>query len=217
MGEEKQQKLLGFFEEKDGALLYRYDAERLRIEPWGENSFRVRAWKTADMPAENWALDELPEKTQSEPDEKLTTGVEIHAYSAEITNGKIKAVINNIGKLSFYNKEGKLLLEEYVRTREDMFASTTSALEVEAREFKPIIGGDYQLTMRFESDPKEKLYGMGQYQQKFLDIKGAELELAHRNSQASVRKSQLQQKHHHLAGTVRKKTGLLDYCRRHPG
>lgn len=186
MGEEKQQKLLGFFEEKDGALLYRYDAERLRIEPWGENSFRVRAWKTADMPAENWALDELPEKTQSEPDEKLTTGVEIHAYSAEITNGKIKAVINNIGKLSFYNKEGKLLLEEYVRTREDMFASTTSALEVEAREFKPIIGGDYQLTMRFESDPKEKLYGMGQYQQKFLDIKGAELELAHRNSQASV-------------------------------
>ena len=38
--EEKQQKLLGFFEEKDGALLYRYDAERLRIEPWGENSRR---------------------------------------------------------------------------------------------------------------------------------------------------------------------------------
>ena len=28
--------LLGYFEEKDGALLYRYDAERLIIEPWGE-------------------------------------------------------------------------------------------------------------------------------------------------------------------------------------
>ncbi|MFQ7549139.1 MAG: hypothetical protein ACLRMZ_00925 [Blautia marasmi] len=27
---------------------------------------------------------------------------------------------------------------------------------------------------------------MGQYQQKFLNVKGAELELAHRNSQASV-------------------------------
>ena len=67
-----------------------------------------------------------------------------------------------------------------------MFAETCSSLEVEAREFKPIIGGDYELTMRFESNPNEKIYGMGQYQQKFLDVKGAELELAHRNSQASV-------------------------------
>lgn len=110
----------------------------------------------------------------------------IHEYSAEITNGKIRAVINNIGKLFFYNQKGELLLEEYVRNREDMFADTTSSLEVEAREFKPIIGGDYELTMRFVSNPKEKLYGMGQYQQDFLNIKGAELELAHRNSQASV-------------------------------
>ncbi|MCA5010972.1 family 31 glucosidase, partial [Clostridioides difficile] len=96
-----------------------------------------------------------------------------------------KAVINNIGKLSFYNQKGELLLEEYVRNREDMFADTCSSLEIEAREFKPIIGGDYALTMRFVSDPKEKIYGMGQYQQNFLDLKGADLELAHRNSQAS--------------------------------
>ncbi|MFQ7549140.1 MAG: hypothetical protein ACLRMZ_00930 [Blautia marasmi] len=47
-----------------------------------------------------------------------------------------------------------MLLEEYVRNREDMFADTCSSLEVEAREFKPIIGGDYQLTMRFESNPR---------------------------------------------------------------
>ena len=40
--------------------------------------------------------------------------------------------------------------------------------------------------MRFESNRTEKLFGMGQYQQDFLDLKGAELELAHRNSQASV-------------------------------
>ena len=40
--------------------------------------------------------------------------------------------------------------------------------------------------MRFESNPEEKLYGMGQYQQPYLNIKGCELELAQRNSQASV-------------------------------
>lgn len=170
--------LLGYFEEKDGALYYRYDAERLIVEPWGTNSLRVRASKMAQMPEELWALEGKPELSGSK--------VTIHDYTAEITNGKIKAVINNIGKLSFYNQKGELLLEEYVRNREDMFADTCSSLEIEAREFKPIIGGDYALTMRFVSDPKEKIYGMGQYQQDFLDLKGADLELAHRNSQASV-------------------------------
>ena len=38
----------GFFERNGNALCYRYGAERLRIEPWGENSLRVRAWKQAE-------------------------------------------------------------------------------------------------------------------------------------------------------------------------
>ena len=53
-----------------------------------------------------------------------------------------------------------------------MFGNTCSSLEVEAREFKPITGGDYRLTMRFVSTPEEKIYGMGQYQQPYLDVKG---------------------------------------------
>ncbi len=170
--------LLGYFEEKEGALYYRYRDERIIVEPWGENSLRVRASKLPEMPQELWALDGKP----ADANAKVT----INEFSAEIVNGKIKAEINNIGKLLFYNQKGELLLEEFVRNREDMFAKTCSSLEMSAREFKPIIGGDYSLTMRFESNPNEKLYGMGQYQQKFLDVKGTELELAHRNSQASV-------------------------------
>ena len=170
--------LLGYFEEQDGGLLYRYDAERVLIQPWGENSLRVRASKMAQMPDELWALEGVPAGTDVK--------IEISSAGASISNGKIRAEVNNIGKLFFYNQKGELLLEEYVRNREDMFAKTTSSLEVEAREFKPIIGGDYQLTVRFESNPEEKLFGMGQYQQPFLDVNGAELELAHRNSQASV-------------------------------
>ena len=59
---------------------------------------------------------------------------------------------------------------------------------VEAREFKPHAGrDDFHLTMRLESiDRNEKIYGMGQYQQPYLDLKGLDLELAQRNSQASV-------------------------------
>ncbi|MDD2973290.1 MAG: glycoside hydrolase family 31 protein [Lachnospiraceae bacterium] len=169
--------LLGYFEEKEGALYYRYDAERVIIEPWGENSLRVRASKMPEMPCELWALEEQ---------KKTAAKIAIGQYEAEIVNGKIKAVVNNIGKLFFYNQRGELLLEEFVRNREDMFADTCSSLLIEAREFKPIIGGDYSLSMRFVSNPDERIYGMGQYQQDFLNLKGADLELAHRNSQASV-------------------------------
>ncbi|KAK5245777.1 hypothetical protein LTR40_012107, partial [Exophiala xenobiotica] len=76
---------------------------------------------------------------------------------------------------------------EYQRNRVDVEDPKCSALLVDAREFKPLLGGDYHLTYRLESvDRKEKIYGMGQYQQSFLDLKGLDLEMAQRNSQASV-------------------------------
>ena len=43
--------VFGYFEQRDNALCYRYEAERLIIEPWGKNSLRVRAWKTPEMDA----------------------------------------------------------------------------------------------------------------------------------------------------------------------
>lgn len=52
---------------------------------------------------------------------------------------------------------------------------------------KPLMGTDaFELTARFEAFDDEKIFGMGQYQEKNLNKKGAVLELAHRNSQASV-------------------------------
>ena len=131
------------------------------------------------MPDEDWAL--LP---HSKSHADITT----NENGATLVNGTIKASISNRGKLIIVdNTNGKVLLEEYSRNRRDIVDPKCSALEVEAREFKPINGGDYNLTARFESqDPKEKIYGMGQYQQPYLDIKGTQLELAHRNSQASV-------------------------------
>jgi alpha-D-xyloside xylohydrolase len=113
--------------------------------------------------------------------------IKIDSEGASLRNGKIEARLSKFGKLSIYNSQGKLLLDEYVRNRRDFKARTCSALEIEGREFKPISGGDYELSVRFESlSPQEKIFGMGQYQQPWLNLKGVELELAHRNSQASV-------------------------------
>ena len=130
------------------------------------------------MDKQDWAL--LPPENSGSP------VIETTPESGSIVNGKLRAEINLIGRITFYNEKGEILLQEYLRNRKDMFGDTCSSLEVEAREFKPIIGGDYRLTMRFISNPAEKIYGMGQYQQPYLDLKGADLELAHRNSQASV-------------------------------
>ena len=174
----QERTVYGYFEKRGNTLCYRYESERIVIEPWGSNSLRVRASKLAEMPQENWAL--LVPQAECEP------VIEIYPDGALIWNGKICAKINLIGKITFCNSKGDVLLEEYVRNRKDMYGDTCSSLELEAREFKPILGGDYRLTMRFISAPKEKIYGMVQYQQPFLDLKGADLELAHRNSQASV-------------------------------
>ena len=167
------------FLEEHNRLIYRYDAEQLWIEPWGLNALRIRATKISSMPTEDWALDTSPESCKPT--------ISITEREAKITNGRIVAIISKYGKLMILNSTGKLLLEEYARNRRDVTDPKCSALEIEAREFKPIPGGNYHLTMRFEStDPKEKIFGMGQYQQDSLDLKGHDLELAQRNSQASV-------------------------------
>jgi alpha-D-xyloside xylohydrolase len=166
------------FDQKQNRLIYRYDAERLWIEPWGANAFRVRATKMSTMPTVDWALQEPAGSEVS---------ISLSENEATVKNGKIRATISKRGKIMMYNSKGEPLLEEYARHRRDLTDPKCSALEVEAREFKPIPGGDYHLTMRFESvSSKEKIYGMGQYQQDSLDLKGHDLELAHRNSQASV-------------------------------
>ena len=159
-------------------LIFHYDAEEVWIEPWGPNALRIRATKENQMPEADWALCA---RGTAESTAKYTE------QGAEIVNGKIRAEITNLGKIMIYHSDGRLLLEEYCRNRRDILDKKCSAIEVEAREFKPIAGGDYHLTMRFESvDKNEKIYGMGQYQQPYLDLKGLDLELAHRNSQASV-------------------------------
>ncbi|MBR4168464.1 MAG: family 31 glucosidase [Lachnospiraceae bacterium] len=159
-------------------LIYQYDSETLLIEAWGENAVRVRATKCAKMPDENWALS-IPQDAKAV--------IEKTADGAILTNGKMTVKLSDGGKIRIYHENGKMLLEEYWRNRRDITDPKCSAIEVEGREFKPIPGGDYHLSVRFESlDPNEKIYGMGQYQQKYLNLKGTDLELAHRNSQASV-------------------------------
>ncbi|KAL9947159.1 hypothetical protein D7B24_005050 [Verticillium nonalfalfae] len=171
------------FTNEDGRRLgFRFDAEILYIEPWGEHALRVRATCLAKLQDRDWALTEKPTQTADPL-------INIESSAASITNGRIKAHISRRGKIVISNIEtGKILLEEYARHRLDILDPKCSSLRIQPREWKPRLGSpDYHLTMRFESqDPEERIYGMGQYQQPFLNLKGADLELAQRNSQATI-------------------------------
>lgn len=165
---------MSVFEQKGQQLLWRYHGETVVVEPWQDNSIRVRAAMMHDIIDSDFAL--LP--FQGEMDGTIEIGED----KAVLTNGKMKAVIQHHSaqgrcQIRFYNQRDELLFQEI---------GPQGALNKYAHAFKPIIGGDHRITASFQSNPSEKLYGMGQYQQEVMDLKGCSFELAHRNSQASI-------------------------------
>ena len=183
---------------ENNRLVIRNGNSQVWIEPWGENSLRVRMTAEPEMDKHDWALCEPVKECKAEI-RKETVDTTDPWYKSEeyshyhqtgdnyyITNGKITARIDYEGQISYYNQRGELLTEEYWRNRNRLNRYCTS-LRLPARLLKCNKGGtDYELTARFEAYDDEMIFGMGQYQEKHLNKKGASLELAHRNSQSSV-------------------------------
>ena len=111
--------------------------------------------------------------------------MEITEKTAVISNGRISAQVNPQGVITFY-KDGKFLLREYFRNYEGTLCRESRCLKYINREYTPYIGGDYRIVQKFDSDPDEKIFGMGQYQQANTDLKGCILDLQQRNSQVTV-------------------------------
>ena len=175
---------------ENGRLCCRRQGETLLIEPWGKDSLRVRATMYPRLTGENWALTEpvpaLEGVVEIYDDPHREGDGEIHHYeAARITNGRVSATVNRSGVISFF-RDGKLFLREYFRFYGGSITKESHCLKVVNREWTPYAGGDYKLTVRFEPNDGEKLFGMGQYQQPYMDLKGCVLELAQKNSQTSV-------------------------------
>ena len=179
-------------------LVIRQGAGQLWIDAWGRDSVRIRMTSEPEMDPRDWALTEPVEETEPEItwEEVDTTdpwyrGEEYKAHHQKgriwrFTNGGLTVQVNPEGWLSFLNRKGEVLTEEYWRNRNRINRYSTS-LRIPARELKPIPGTtDWALTARFEAYEDERIYGMGQYQDRQLNKKGSVLELCHRNSQASV-------------------------------
>lgn len=172
-------------------LVLKKNGETLRIEPWGEDGLRVRASMHSTWETEDWALSQP--KTVGEC--TVRTGLSA-AYTndgnhterpyGEIIHGRIRAVVNLAGVISFY-RDNQLMLREYYRKYEGTISEGSRCLNIVNREWKPILGAsEYKLTVKFDANEQEQIFGMGQYQQPYLNLKGCVLELMQRNSQISV-------------------------------
>ncbi|MCO7127902.1 family 31 glucosidase [Sporolactobacillus shoreicorticis] len=162
------------FTQGDNYLEFHNQNETVRITAWGDNSFRITATPAGPLDLSNDALLSTNSSANinvQEPGE------------ATIQNGNIKAVVTSNrfntrwGIISFYNQDGKLLLRETDRG---------GALNKRPRSYHTISGDDFKVTATFLGNSNEQIFGMGQYQDGTFNLKGSVLELAHRNSQASV-------------------------------
>ncbi|MCO6541065.1 MAG: glycoside hydrolase family 31 protein [Lactobacillus sp.] len=179
------------FEIRNDRIIFYNDGEIMLIEAWGNNSVRVRSFPNSKILVGNGALTKSAQHKA-----KIN---KINDNEVELINGNIKVLLDHRNSLTFMNYKGDILLKEFVRQRavknddgsEDInnvieTKDFNSTLKLSPREFKANIGGDYELFSRFESDVNEHIYGMGQYQHPFLDLKYTKLELAQKNSQATI-------------------------------
>ncbi len=178
------------FLQENNALIAKRQGETLRIEAWGTDSLRVRASMFPAFTGNDWALTEkvsslTPSVSIGTQTLRTGDGGSWQAPFASIANGRLKATVNHSGVITFF-KDGKQILKEYNRFYDGSVTRESHCLKVPSREWVPYTAGDYKLTVRFESNDGEKIFGMGQYQQPYLDMKGCVLELAQRNSQVSV-------------------------------
>lgn len=174
------------FQEKDGRLIFRRRQELVELCPWGDG-IRVRATENRWLSEEDWALS-VPVKREG----TITIGED----AAELVCGHIRAEITEFGKLTFYNEKNEILLKEYYRSWEYgvkgrhsgewLFLDETTNEKIGARSYQNVGGDNYKICQRFQSNEQERLYGMGQYQQPYLNLKGCVLDMEHKNTQASV-------------------------------
>lgn len=169
-----------YFSNENRALVGRLKGETLRIEAWGKNALRIRSSRYPEFTGNDWALTE--ELTESDRQAEITINGE---ESAVITNGRLSVNVSSGGVLSIY-RDGKLILREHNRNYGDCISEESRCLKVVNREYKGIHGGDFKTTLRFEGNDGEKIYGMGQYQYQYMDLKGCVLELEQKNSQIVV-------------------------------
>ncbi|MCX7796956.1 MAG: glycoside hydrolase family 31 protein, partial [bacterium] len=162
------------FRKEEDKLIVSGEGELICIEPYGEDALRVRATKGKDLVANDWFLLPQPKNASmiliTDKDKSI------------IKSGRLTCEVKNDGSLKFLdNITTRILLEElWIDYR------VNNAELLKARNYKSLSSELFKIQVYFKSNDDERFYGMGQYANGYLNLKGCVLELAHRNTQISI-------------------------------
>jgi alpha-D-xyloside xylohydrolase len=154
--------------EVDGALEWRGRHQVVLVEPWGEDSVRVRVGL-------NRVRDGIPGALLERPDD--LGAVELAGGGGRVVNGRISAEVSADGMLRF------------------SLADTGAELVAEQRAhfwwpgprlFVAGGGGYHRIEQRFRAYDGERIFGLGQHQHGLFDQKGAVIDLVQRNGEVTI-------------------------------
>ena len=163
-----QDKTAGPFTQFDNRLQWENEGEIYWIDAMGPDALRFRSTKSLRITDENWNL--LPQNI-------VQLEISISADRAVVKNGKIRAEIESRrGRITYLNDKDEVLLREAYHHHHPQFA----------RQYKSKGSDHFEMKITFDAEKDEHLYGMGQYTNDCLDLKGTVLELAQKNTQISI-------------------------------
>ncbi|WP_329371892.1 family 31 glucosidase [Streptomyces sp. NBC_00669] len=153
-------------------LQWRHGHHVLEIEPWGQDSVRVRAGMHRVVDGLPGALDEQPAPAPA------PCRITIHATHATLVNGLLTVVVSTGDGLvtALRTDTG----EELLREQPPHFWWPG------ARHFEAAGAGTYRIEQRFAAYDGERVHGLGQHGHGRFDNKGTVLELQQRNGEVTV-------------------------------
>lgn len=171
---------MAVFTERDAVLYIRHRHETMRIQAWGRDSLRVRAWEYREPTLDEGALDVPPDGGTP-----IVSIVDPNG-EARIVNGDITAIVEmpvagagtkSVPLVRFVETStGKELLAE---RREHFWWPG-------ARVYFGNLSGASEIHQQFRAYDGERLFGLGQRTHGKLDHKGLSLDLVQRNAEVSI-------------------------------
>lgn len=145
--------------------------EIVRIDCWGDATFRVRASVEAVDSSIDLAVAETAVATAPSRVETLDDRVVLHS-------GELSVSLEASGRISFSRAGEALVAEPDFDPREPPL--------LPHRRFHRASSGLLETTMTLDSYEGERFYGLGQHTLDHLDLSGCVIELVQRNTQISI-------------------------------
>jgi alpha-D-xyloside xylohydrolase len=162
------------FRIEDGALVVRMFGETLRVEAHGPDAIRTRA-----RPGLTVAEPHVSALLSTKP---TSPEIEIDAYRACITNGRIRAELKVVPRHGADQPREVVIRYVDTVTGMELLSETRSHFAGPGpRAFKPIASGSFQLEATFTAYDGERIMGLGQPQHGRLDLKGVSTTLVQQN------------------------------------